>query len=233
VRSCGRRRVGGRCHDSRHARDGGGGSGLNYTRRQQFRRLPGWAGGGRQRRGRVAGVLIASAGVALIGWLLFLAAVGLGICVRHWLALAGRSRMGASSEGVQRALAPLQAEGWRPRHSCRGTAGRRRLRWAIAPTGIAVAIETKRERTRGDTLTGAGPGGLAVTTPPTVGAQRRRRRHVPRPGPGLERVEYDVLVVSIDRLTHVLRFAAGCAQTRVQAADEGASRARLAGLYPR
>jgi alkanesulfonate monooxygenase SsuD/methylene tetrahydromethanopterin reductase-like flavin-dependent oxidoreductase (luciferase family) len=76
--------------------------------------------------------------------LLLLTAVGLGLYARHWLSLAGRSRVGARSEDeVQRALAPLQAEGWRLRHS---------LPWqgqgdidsvAIAPTGIAAAVDTK------------------------------------------------------------------------------------------
>ena len=47
---------------------------------------------------------------------------------RHWLRLAGRSRVGARSEDeVRRALAPLEAEGWRLRHSlpCRGPWGYR------------------------------------------------------------------------------------------------------------
>ena len=71
----------------------------------------------------------------------------------------GRSRVGARSEDdVQRALAPLQAEGWRLRHS---------LPWqgrgdidsvAIAPTGIAVAIETKCAARR-PVVSPAQPGG--------------------------------------------------------------------------
>jgi hypothetical protein len=40
-------------------------------------------------------------------------------------------------------------------------------------------------------------------------AQRRPWRHLPRRARGIERVEHDVLVVSIDRLTHVLRIVAG------------------------
>ena len=118
---------------------------LNYARRQQYRRL--W---------RASEAEIGAAGTALLGlWaasvntplvavcLLIVAAV-LGLYARHWLSLAGRSRVGARSEdAVQRALAPLQAEGWRLRHS---------LPWqgrgdidsvAIAPSGIAIAIETK------------------------------------------------------------------------------------------
>ena len=44
-------------------------------------------------------------------------AVVLGLRARRWLSLAGRSGVGARSEDeVQRALAPLRAEGWRLRH---------------------------------------------------------------------------------------------------------------------
>jgi hypothetical protein len=92
---------------------------LNYARRQQFRRL---SRAERAAAGSAAavsaGLLIARAGAALTGLLLLLAAVGLGLYARHWLKLAGRSRVGARSENeVQRALAPLRAEGWRLRHS--------------------------------------------------------------------------------------------------------------------
>jgi hypothetical protein len=111
---------------------------------------------------------------------------------------------------VRRALAPLEAEGWRLRHS---------LAWqgrgdidsvAIAPTGVAVAIETKTktyDRRQ-----------LARVREQAAWLSRRRRRWA-RNGAlgvmclvrarGVERVEQDVLVVSIDRLTHVLRVAAG------------------------
>src|SRR5689334_19129317 len=41
-------------------------------------------------------------------------ALRLGLYARHWLSLAARSRVGARSEDdVRRALAPLQADGWR------------------------------------------------------------------------------------------------------------------------
>jgi hypothetical protein len=118
---------------------------VNYARRQQYRQLSyaGKAGLGSVIAALV-GVAAASAGAAALGGLLVLTAVGLGFYARHWLSLARRSRVGARSEDeVQRALAPLQAEGWRLRHS---------LAWqgqgdidsvAIAPTGVAVAIETK------------------------------------------------------------------------------------------
>jgi Aldo/keto reductase family/Nuclease-related domain len=118
---------------------------LNYPRRQQYQRL--------SRAGRAApgsataallGLVAGSAGAAPLAGLLLLIAVGLGLYARHWLLLAGRSRVGARSEDqVQRALAPLRAEGWGPRHSLpwRGRGDIDSV--AIAPTGVAVAIETK------------------------------------------------------------------------------------------
>jgi hypothetical protein len=92
---------------------------VNYARRQQYRRL---SHAGKAALGSVVagllGVVVASAGAAMLGGLLLLAAVGLGFYARHWLSLGGRSRVGARSEDeVRCALAPLQAEGWRLRHS--------------------------------------------------------------------------------------------------------------------
>jgi hypothetical protein len=184
---------------------------VNYARRQQYRRL---SHAGKAALGSVVGGLlglaVAIAGAAALGVLLVLTAVGLGFYARHWLSLARRSRVGARSEdAVQRALAPLQAEGWRLRHS---------LPWqgrgdidsvAIAPTGVAVAVETKT-RTYDERH-------LARVREQAAWLSRRRRRWA-RNGAlgvmclvrarGVERVEHDVLVVSIDRLTHVLRVAA-------------------------
>ena len=185
---------------------------MNYARRQQYRRL---SHAGRAGLGSVIaalfGLLTASAGAAALTGVLLLAAIGLGLQARHWLSLAGRSRVGAHAEDeVQRALAPLQADGWQLRHS---------LPWqgqgdidsvAIAPTGIAVAIETKTRTYDGRHL---------ARVRDQAGWLSRRRRRWARNGAlaviclvrvrGLERVEHDVLVVSIDRLTHVLRVAAG------------------------
>jgi hypothetical protein len=185
---------------------------VNYARRQQYRRL--------LHAGRAAlasavaallGLVGASAGAPALAGLLLLTAVGLGLYARHGLALARRSRVGARSEDeVQRALAHLQAEGWKLRHS---------LPWqgrgdidsvAIAPTGVAVAIETK---TRTYDVRH-----LARVHEQAVWLSRRRRRWC-RHGVlavlclarvrGVQRVEDDVLVVSIDRLMPVLRSAAG------------------------
>jgi len=78
---------------------------------------------------------------AALAGLLLLAALGLGLCARHWASLAGRSRVGArSEEEVQRALAPLRAEGWRLRHSVPWQGRGDIDSVAIAPTGIGVAI---------------------------------------------------------------------------------------------
>ncbi len=81
---------------------------------------------------------------------------------------------------------------------------------ASAPTGIAIAIETKTRTYDEDHL--------ARVREQAVWLSRRWRRWV-RDGAlavmclvrarGVERVEHGVLVVSIDRLTHVLRVAAG------------------------
>jgi len=184
----------------------------NYARRQQYSRL---VHAGEATLGSVIaalfGLVIASAGAAALAGLVLVTAVGLGLYARHWLSLAGRSRVGARSEDeVQRALDPLEAEGWRLRHS---------LPWqgwgdidsvAIAPTGIAVAIETKTRSYDGRHL---------ARVREQAGWLSRRRRRWARRGAlavmclvrvrGVERVEHDVVVVSIDRLAHVLRVAAG------------------------
>jgi hypothetical protein len=184
----------------------------NYARRQQYRRL---VHAGEATLGSVIaallGLAILSAGATALAGLLLVSAVGLGLRAWHWLSLASRSRVGARSEDeVQRALAPLRAEGWRLRHS---------LRWqgrgdidsvAIAPTGVAAVIETKTKT--------YGRRDLAFVHDQAAWLARRRRSWA-RSGAlgvmclararGIERVEDDVLVVSIDRLTHILRVAAG------------------------
>jgi hypothetical protein len=189
----------------------------NYARRQQYRRLA--------RAGEAAlaaillavlGALAASARLALPAMGLLIAATVLGLNARRWLALARRSRIGARSEdAVQRALAPLEGEGWRLRHSLpwRGRGDIDSV--AIAPTGIAIAIETKTRRY---------DRGHLVRVHQQADWLSRRRRRWARNGAlaviclvnarGVERVEDDVLVVSIDRLARVLRVAGGMAPTR-------------------
>src|SRR5439155_16558831 len=87
---------------------------------------------------------VASAGASSAAGLVLLLALGFGASARHSLSLAERSRIGAWSEDeVRRALAPLEAAGWRLRHSLpwRGRGDIDSL--AIAPTGVAFAVETK------------------------------------------------------------------------------------------
>ena len=120
-----------------------------------------------------------------------------------------------SEDEVQRALAALQAEGWRLRHS---------LPWqgqgdidsvAIAPSGIAIAVETK-------------PRTYDVRHLDRVHEQAawltRRRRRWCRNGAfpvlclvrarDVQRFEQAVLVVSIDRLGDVMCSVAGVLDPR-------------------
>ena len=146
---------------------------------------------------------------ALAGVLLLVAAA-LALYARHWMRLASRSSVGARSEAhVQHALRALEGEGWRLRHS---------LPWqghgdidhvAIAPTGVAFAIETKTRTYH--------PPHLAAVRDQAAWLGRHRRHWSPRGalpvlcvsrGPSLERLEDEVLVVSVDRLTGVLRTTA-------------------------
>jgi hypothetical protein len=154
-------------------------------------------------------LLLATAGAMSLAACFLILALGLGLYARHWVLLAGRSRVGACSEDrVQRALSVLEQEGWRLRHS---------LRWlgpgdidsvAIAPTGLAVVIETK-------TGTYATPHLVRVRMQAAWVARRRRRWC--RNGAvavlclvrarGVRRLDRDVLVVSIDQLVPELRSA--------------------------
>jgi hypothetical protein len=188
---------------------------LGYPRQQQYLRLA---------RAVVASTLSAVAallallallaaaagGVLPIAALMFLVAVGFGLNARRWARLAARARVGARSEDqVQRALAPLGAEGWRLRHSVpwRGRGDVDSI--ALAPTGFAFAIETKTR-----TYT---PEHLARVHETAGWLNTRRYRWCPNGAlpvlcivraPGLERVEEGVLVVSLERLPAALRTAA-------------------------
>ena len=121
---------------------------MNYARRQQYRRL--------SRAGRLAlagltvallAMLLLSIGFALPGGLLLALAVTIGFRARHWMSLAGRSRVGAHSEDeVRRALAALEQHGWRLRHALRWQGGGDIDSVAIAPNGVGFAIGTKTRR---------------------------------------------------------------------------------------
>jgi len=157
------------------------------------------------------GLWLASMGATSIAGVVVLLAIGLCLYARHWLVLAGRSRVGARSEDeVQRALARLEAEGWRLRHSLpwRGRGDIDSV--AIAPTGLAFAIETKT-KTLEDRH-------VARVLEQAEWLSRRRRRWCRRGAlpvvclarrRGVELVEDGVLVVSIDRLASALRTSAG------------------------
>jgi Nuclease-related domain len=196
---------------------------MNYARRQQYRRLlrAGEAAAGGTIVALLGLLVAANVGAAYLAAALLLTAIALGVYSRHWIALARRSAVGARSEdAVQRALAPLEQEGWRVRHS---------LRWrgqgdidsvAIAPTGIAIAIETKTRTYDARHLARVHEQAAWLT--------RRRRRWcrngalpvlcLVRPR-GVERVERDVMVVSIDRLIPVVRSAAASSIRRLRDAE--------------
>jgi hypothetical protein len=185
---------------------------VNFARRQQYRRRLHAAGAATA--GAAAALLalaLAGAGATTAAAILVVVAVGFGSYARHWLGLARRSRVGARSEDeVRRQLSTLERDGWRLRHSLpwRGRGDIDSV--AIAPSGIAFAIETK-------TRTYEAPH-LARVHEQAVWLSRRRRRWC-RNGAlpvictvrarGVQHLEQDVLVVSIDRLTVALRSAAG------------------------
>jgi hypothetical protein len=153
----------------------------------------------------------ASVGAISTAGVLLVLALGFGLSARRWLLLARRSGVGARSEDeVRRALAALEVEGWRLRHS---------LPWqgrgdidslAIAPTGVAFAIETKTRA--------YDHRHLARVCDQARWLSRRRRRWVRRGAVpvvclvrarGVRQLERNVLVVSIDRLIPMLRSAIG------------------------
>jgi Nuclease-related domain len=183
------------------------GRGTNYPRRQQYRRVS-HAGRLALTSGAVAVVALylVSIRAALPAVLLLAIAVTLGIRARHWLSLAGRSRVGARSEDeVRRALEPLRQHGWQSFHALRGAGQGDIDSVAIAPNSVGFAIETKTRTYDGRQL------GRVVEQARWLG--RRRRRWcgggalpvlcVVRAA-GVERYEHGVLVVSIDRLVPVL-----------------------------
>ena len=153
---------------------------------------------------------LASSGAISVATIPVVAAVGFAFYARHWLRLASRSRIGARSEDeVRRVLRALEAEGWRTRHS---------LRWrgrgdidsvAIAPAGIAFAIETKT-RSYDDRH-------LRVVGEQADWLWRRRRKWCQAGvlpvlcivrARQVERWEEGVLVVSLDRIVQALHCGA-------------------------
>ncbi|MGZ6563288.1 MAG: nuclease-related domain-containing protein [Solirubrobacteraceae bacterium] len=185
---------------------------MNYARRQQYRRLSKAGTAAMASAGAMLlAVAVASAGAVSAAGVLLVVALGFGLYAHHWLSLAGRSDVGARSEDeVRRALAPLKAEGRRLRHSLvwRGHGDIDSL--AIAPTGVVFVVETKT-RAYDDRH-------LARVCDQAAWLSRRRRRWCRRGAVpmvclvrarGVQRLEQNVLVVSIDRLIPVLRHGAG------------------------
>jgi hypothetical protein len=137
---------------------------------------------------------VAGAGAVSAAGAILVLAVGLGLYARHWLSLAERSRGDIDS-------------------------------LAIAPTGVAYVVETKTRT--------YDPRHLARVREQAAWLSRRRRRWCRRGAlpvvclvrpRGIERVEREVLVLSIDRLIPVLRSgAAGLGRS----ADELGMRGRI------
>jgi hypothetical protein len=184
----------------------------SFPRRQQVRRLRRAAAScvAAIAVGGLAAVAVGAGATAPAG-LLAVAVGALVLDALRWARLAARSGVGARSEGqVRRVLGGLEAEGWRLRHSLpvgeRGDIDS----VAIAPTGIAFAIEIKTRTVDTVHLTHARDTALWP---------RRHRRRWCRRGAvpvlcvvrarGLEGVEDGVLVVSLDRLVSALRAGAG------------------------
>lgn len=154
-------------------------------------------------------VALFATGLTIVA-MLALIVVAASLYARHYARLAGRAAVGARSEAdVRRALAALEREGWRLRHS---------VNWrradidhvAVAPTGVAFAIETKTGRYE--------PRHLATVRAQAAWLERRRRRWARRGArpvlclvwaTGLQRTEHGVLLVSLDQLVTALRVAAG------------------------
>ena len=160
---------------------------MNYARCQQYRRL---SRAGRAALGSVVvgliGLAVAIAGVAALGGLLLVTAVGLGLYARHWLSLAGRSRVGARSEDeVQRALAPLKAEGLTASaFAAVARRGRHRLGGDRAHRHCRRDRDEDQDVRLSPSRSSARAGGVDVTAPAKVGAQRRPWRRVHRPRAG-------------------------------------------------
>jgi hypothetical protein len=184
---------------------------LSHPRRQQLRRSRRAAS-----RGTLAAValvlalLVAGAGEPALALVLVLLSGVFALAGRRALRLAARSRVGAKSEAdVRRALERLAREGWRVRHAVDWPGGGDLDHVVRAPSGTGFVIETKTLRwTRAHLLRTSGaarslarrrrryPGGVVPVLCVT------RARHV-------ERIESEVLVVSLDRLVPMLRAVAG------------------------
>jgi hypothetical protein len=127
-------------------------------------------------------LVFAGAGATPLAGLLLVTAFGLGLYARHLFSLARRSRVGARSEDeVQRALAALEEEGWRLRHSLpwRGRGDIDSV--AISPPASRCDRDENADVRRSSPRSSARAGGMAGGTPAKVGTSRRPWRHVSGP----------------------------------------------------
>jgi hypothetical protein len=183
----------------------------SFPRRQQRRRLRRAAAGGAAGLAVcILAMIAASAGRWRVAGALLLVAIGLFFDARNWMRLAARSRVGARSENeVRHVLAALEAGGWRLRHSLAYGVRGDIDSVAIAPTGIAFAIETKTRTFEHRHL--------AAARAMAVWLRRHRRRWCRRGvvpvvcvvrARAVERMDNGVLIVSLDRLVPALRASA-------------------------
>ena len=186
----------------------------SFPRRQQYRRVRRAAARGAAGLAACALAFIAARRRRVGGrGALLLVAVGLFVDARRWVRLAARSRIGARRRMRCGALSPP----WRRRDGSCAIRSRIGGRGdidsvAIAPTGIAFAIEIKtRSFERGH---------LAAVRAMAVWLYRRRRRWCRRGAlpvlcvvraRAVERIDDGVLIVSVERLVGALRTAAGTA----------------------
>ncbi len=201
-------------------------------RRQQWRRL----GTATRRSARAAclfllAVIAGRAGHTGLATALAVAGAGLAVASRRSVRLAKRSRVGAASEALVRTtLRPLEREGWSVRHSLDWPGPGDLDHVARAPSGMGFLIETKTLRyTRAH---------LEVTRNAARRLARRRRRYPSGVHPvvclacgeHVQRVQHDVLVVSLDRLVGALRRANALSDNapggQMPARDQESSRMR-------
>jgi hypothetical protein len=159
---------------------------VNYARRQQYRRLSraGEAGVGAAGTA-LLGLSAASMSAALVAVCLLVVAAALGLCARHWLSLARRSRVGPALRMPSRARwhrCRRRAGGCVTR--CRGTVGETSTRWRSRPADRHRDRDQDQYVRRSSSRSGERAGGLAVAPPATIGTQRRPCRHVRRPCAG-------------------------------------------------
>jgi hypothetical protein len=216
---CGRRTI-------RHARH----MTVSYPQRLQLRRLARAAS--RSAEAVIAlgaAALVAAAGESGPALMLGLLSGILALASRRALRLATRSRVGAESEAqVRRALERLADDGWRVRHAV-DWPGRGDLDHVVrAPSGTGFVIETKTLRWTRDHV---------VRTFEAARWLARRRRRYPRGvmpvlcvtrARRVERVDGDLLIVSLDRLVPGdgdVRGAAGRRRHRRRSRARAAARA--------